>query len=1393
MASADDDDAPRARSGRIAARPLSLAALLVLAVAVLAIGAARWLDTESGRAFIIRQLPLIAPKSGLTIRAGRIEGSIFGAAVIHDLQVGDPAGAFVTAPRVEIDWRPLDLITNRITIRSAHAADITLLRLPKFNPTGDNRILPDQDIVIGSLKVDRLTLAAPVAGQPHLVSVAGDADIRSGRAKIDLDVASRDRIGGDRLRLKLDAEPDGDRFDLAGEIDAPLGGAIAGLAGLKAPLLASISGSGRWQVWAGKLLARYGDAPLADLALTSRDGHFTARGLAEPGLLLKGAGMRLASPAVRVDAAATLANRIGDLRLGLADPALVADLNIRVDFRDESIVAGDVTARLLQPEALYRRISGQNVRLSARLAGKLGAPLIDYRLTAGRAAWGRTTVADLRAAGIIRLGDRPLTIPVAASASAITGVGETAAALLTNVRIEGPLAFRQGQLVSNTLVVRSSRLSGRGTMVVGLDDGDFVFTVSGQLPRYAISGFGSVDIAADLRAVPDTRGARVTGRMTARTTRLESASVADLLGGLPLIAADIDVAGDLSLAFRNARLTAPGLTLTAAGTRTPEGVLRLAGDGVSRAYGPLTVALAGPLERPVIDLALARPGLGVGLKSVVAHIEPVTSGWSITGHGGSSFGAAEARVTIRSAQGPVAIDVAEARLGGFNAHGNLVETAAGPFAGRLAVAGRGLDGSATLSAEGAIQRADIAMAAKDAAFPFDTPVTIGEGRVALVVRLPASGPSIVGDFVLANAQRDGLIVDNARGKIDWRDGRGTATFTVAGQTAAPFALNATAGFTPDRIEVKASGSFDGRPVRLDPAAVVTRSGDGWQLAPVTLVTSDGSATVSGRYGKTLAIKAELKNAGLSQVGAFFPSLTLGGRVSGTIDVDLPPGGNPRGSASLRVNGLSRAGLAASSSPIDLGINIGMGNDGIGARAVIVRGGAVEGRAQAHVGPIASGGETLLARLLASPLAAQLRYAGPAQAVWGLAGIEGLDVRGPLVLVANAGGRLGDPTLAGTISAKGARIEQATLGAVIDQATVEGRFTASRLELTSFSGTAGKGGTITGTGTVGLSAEESFPLDIRLQLKNATLLNRDELTATGTGPVRVATDQFGGVVSGTLVIDRATYRAGGAATAEVPVLAVSEKNTHLLKRRPTTYVRPTRWLLNVAVSADRRLFVEGLGLNSEWRGALKVGGAATAPELRGRVQLQRGDYEFSGKRFELTRGDVRFVGQYPPDPILDITAENTSSSFTAQLAISGTGQRPQIKFSSTPSLPEDEVLSRVLFGDSVTNLSAPEALQLAAALNGLRGGGSGFNPMNSIKKGLGIDRLRILGADPTIGRKTAVAAGQYIGKSVYVEVATDAQGYTATNFEVGLTRSLSILSQVATLGGSSVSLRWKKDY
>ena len=228
-------------------------------------------------------------------------------------------------------------------------------------------------------------------------------------------------------------------------------------------------------------------------------------------------------------------------------------------------------------------------------------------------------------------------------------------------------------------------------------------------------------------------------------------------------------------------------------------------------------------------------------------------------------------------------------------------------------------------------------------------------------------------------------------------------------------------------------------------------------------------------------------------------------------------------------------------------------------------------------------------------------------------------------------------------------------------------------------------------------------------------------------------------------------------------------------------------------AGSDLSVTGLGISSRWTTNLQIGGFADAPRFTGRADLVQGNYDFAGRIFRLDRGIIRFRGESPPDPLLDIHAVADVQSLNASVTVNGTGLKPEITFASNPPMPQDELLSRILFGTSITNLSAPEALQLASAVAALRSGSGSLDPINALRRAVGLDRLRIVPADVATGQKTAIAAGKYIRHKLFVEVVTDGQGYSATNVEYQMTRWLSILSTVSTIGRASASVRVSKDY
>ena len=224
-------------------------------------------------------------------------------------------------------------------------------------------------------------------------------------------------------------------------------------------------------------------------------------------------------------------------------------------------------------------------------------------------------------------------------------------------------------------------------------------------------------------------------------------------------------------------------------------------------------------------------------------------------------------------------------------------------------------------------------------------------------------------------------------------------------------------------------------------------------------------------------------------------------------------------------------------------------------------------------------------------------------------------------------------------------------------------------------------------------------------------------------------------------------------------------------------------------------VDGLGLESEWRTEnLLLRGTTDDPRLGGSVSIvpRQGFYSFAGTRFEITRGEIDFDRNVPIDPRIDLTAVTDVNGLSVEVDVSGSASQPQITFSSTPALPEEDLLARLLFGGSITDLSATDALQLGAAVASLRGGG-GVGPINQLRNAVGLDRLRIIPSDPALDRGTAVALGKNFGRRFYVEIITDGAGYNASELEFRVTSWLNLLATVSTIGRHQAAAEYRRDY
>lgn len=1359
----------------------------LFAALVLAVGAALLLiDTQPGHRFIADRIAALAPRDGMKYRVGRIEGSIYGRATLIDVTIRDPKGLVFSAPRAELDWRPLAWTRNTLDIRSLIVPAATLHKLPQPNSTGRRGpILPGFDIRVGLLRAERLELAPAVAGQRRVAKLIGRGDVRDRRALIDLAALVQ---GSDFVRLKLDAAPDRDRFDLAARGRGRGDGVLARMIGTRVPVGFAVAGDGRWSRWRGSARADVGAARIVDLKLGVDAGRYALDGNLAPASLLKGRLQRLSQPRIRVAGQATLADRRLNGTLSLRTAALAIDSKGGVDLATSGWRNLVTDIRLLRPPALFPNMTGRNIRARVTLDGAFDRASFDYRLTADRAAFDQTGFEAVRAAGRGRLSKAPVTVPLTLTAARVTGVGDVAGGILRNLTVTGPLKVTSTALTADALQVRSDQLNGRVMLLVDLRTGRYEVGLAGGLNRYRIPGLGLVEVDTKLSVVPGANGVgtRIVGTGTARMLTLENAFFRSLTQGLPRIVTRLERGPDRILRFTDLRLISPGLNLRGNGYRRIDGTFVFTGQGVSRQYGPVVLSIDGRIDRPAIRLRLARPQETLGLADVTAALDPVAEGYRYTAAGGSRLGPFTATGTIllpRGGQARIVVDRLD--VAGTRGQGAL-DIVPGGFSGAIEVAGGGLSGRIGFAPEGDVQRIDGDLSAQGAGI---AGARLRSGRLRFTVRLDPAGTDLTAETQIRGLSRGALSLARLGGSIVLRDGSGSGKVSLAGARGRRFALDFDVGVTPDRYTLAGGGQVDGRPLKLLTPAELTRTDEGWALAPTKLAFAGGEAQLSGRFGDALAVDASLTRMPLGVLDIGYPGLGLGGSASGKLTYASSPGTAPTGSIDMTVRGLSRAGLVLSTTPIDLGLRGVLRADQAGFRAVMASGGRIVGRAQARMAPL--GGGTLAERLANAPLFAQLRYGGPADTLWRLTGIELFDLSGPVQIGADVTGRLSDPRIRGLVRSEDARIASGVMGTVLTGVKTAGRFDGSRLVIERFEASDGKAGSITGSGAFDLAAARGFGMDLRLEARNALVINRDDIGASVSGPVTIRSDGAGGTIAGEVTLNSSRYRLGRAtAAAAIPRLNITEIN---LPEGDEEVRATTPWQLDLRARAPGGMKVTGLGLDSEWSADLRIDGEPTNPRIRGRADLVRGDYEFAGRDFDLERGAIRFDGSVPANPALDIQANADTQGLNATIRVTGTALKPEIGFTSVPALPEDELLSRLLFGTSITSLSAPEALQLAGAVAALQEGGDGLNPINALRRAAGLDRLRILSADPQTGQQTAIAAGKFITRRAYVEIISDGAGYSATRAEFQFTRWLSVLSTISTIGRQSVNVRISRDY
>jgi translocation and assembly module TamB len=1391
----------RSWGGRAAKIAIAAAIGLVALIAFAFYG----LDTGPGHRLIANQIQRLSFENGMRIRVERIEGSIYGKMTLRNLAIHDTKGEFLFSPSVEVDWRPFAYLKNHVDVRSASAARMTLMRVPEFRATTTKGpLLPDLDIDIGRLRIARFVAEKAVSGERRAGSIDGAAHIADGRAQVRFNGAllTAQGIGqGDRIVMTLDATPESNKLDIKGSMNAPKGGVIGALAGLSDTLALRIDGRGDWKNWNGKLDLDLAGSELARLSLAARDGRVAVKGPTQIARLVTGPTANLLGPITNVDLSALLKDRRADVTGTVSSDAFNLAANGGVDLSDNSFNDMKLAFVLLKPGALAENLSGSGLRAMLTLNGTFGTPRVQYAVNAARLAMNDMALEQFSASGEARVDPDHIIVPVDARAARITGLDTVAGGSLRNVRLAGDIAIDGPRILSDNMRIRSDRIDAKLILLADTSKGLYTGAVDGKIDNYRVESVGIFDIVTDvdLKTVP-SGGFALAGKVRARSTQLFNSGVRDFLGGNAVASSDVRYGSDGVVRFANLRLNAPLLRVTGGqGSYSPDGQINLQANAISDQYGKVGVRVAGTVANPKAHISADRPGLGIGLANLEADVTGAASGYRLNATADTDYGPLTADVTLAT-RGALALEINSANLSGIAFAGRLTQTKAGPFSGQLTANGSGLAGVVRLGAQGRYQEALVNLRANDTVLPGPAKLAIGQAIVDARIVL-YDKPYVVADAQLAQTQIGSFVLNAARVIVDYRDGRGKAKALIEGAGGAPFRVAVNADLQPNLWRAMVDGRVRGVSFRTASPARIVPGRKGYELLPTRLDFGQGNMRLAGTWGNGIKLQSRLDAMDLALVNAFVPGFGIGGKATGSLDfAQANPGTFPSADARLSIDNFTRTTSVSISEPIDINFVGKLLPDGGEARAVFRERGSVVGRMVASLRPLGPGAGSWTTRLSSAPLSGGIRYNGPADTLFSFAGQSDQELSGPIGVAADFSCRLSAPCLNGVIRASNLRYENQTYGTRLTNLAISGRFTGDRLEIEKLTANAGNG-TVAASGFVSLAADSGYPMDVKATLDNARLARSDAVSARATGELRLTkTAGQAALLSGELRLPETRYQIIRQGSAQVPELTgvrfKPPKGRQLITGDEPSKPSPGLFSLlrlDLRLRAPEELYVSGMGLESEWKADFRVAGTSAAPVLTGEVELIRGTLGFAGRSFQLSEGRVGFTGGPTIDPTIAIVGTDDIDDVTVNVNIGGRATNPQITFASVPSLPQDEVLSRILFGSSISSISTIQAVQLAASLNSLRGSGGGLNPLGKLRSATGIDRLRILGPDEATGRGTALAAGQYITDDIYVELITDTRGFTATQLEISLTSWLSALSQAGGSGLTNFNLRVKKNY